>query len=232
MRAAAQPEATLAGAPVLVTGAAGATGGRLVERLLAAGARVAVIDRRADRIAARPGLTLAVADLADAAAVHAAVEQLAGGRAFEAVFNVAGGFAGGTPADTTPPEVWRRLWESSFLSTLNVCSAVLPGMRERGTGAIVNVASRAALAGGAGVAAYSIAKTAVLRLTESLAAENAAAGVAVHCVLPATIDTPANRAAMPDADRTGWTPVDTVVDALLLLASPAARGLRGVALPV
>jgi NAD(P)-dependent dehydrogenase (short-subunit alcohol dehydrogenase family) len=226
-------DGAFAGSVALVTGAAGETGARLVARLLAAGARVGVIDRRSGRVAPRAGLEVATADLADTAATAAAVARLAATQgAVDHVFNVAGGYAGGQRVEETPEEVWRRLWESSFLSTLNVCRAVVPAMRERGSGTVVNVGSRASLAGGARAAAYSVAKSAVLRLTESLAAEQAGTGVRVHCVLPGTIDTAANRAAMPEADRSGWVSVDALVDALLFLASPAARGLQGVALPV
>jgi NAD(P)-dependent dehydrogenase (short-subunit alcohol dehydrogenase family) len=105
-------------------------------------------------------------------------------------------------------------------------------MLARGSGAIVTVASRAALAGDAGVAAYAASKAAALRLTESLAAEVKAYGVRVNCVLPGTLDTPANRAAMPDADRRLWVELDAVADVILFLLSPLSRAIHGAAIPV
>jgi len=124
------------------------------------------------------------------------------------------------------------MWEANFRSVLQVCRAVVPVLKRQGEGTIVNVGSRGALRGDAGVAAYSVAKAAVVRLTESLAAECKHHGVRVNCVLPGTIDTAANRAAMPDADVSTWVEPEALVDAMLFLASPAARAVHGVALPV
>ncbi|HEX9799155.1 MAG TPA: SDR family NAD(P)-dependent oxidoreductase [Thermoanaerobaculia bacterium] len=224
----------------LVTGASGALGEALVRRLLAAGARVAAVDRKPERLGAvyadlpgdrRPSAH--GADLADAAAVGAMVAAVVEryGR-IDHLFNVAGAYAGGDTVEATSPETWQRLWDANFRSTLHVSAASVPAMKGQGGGTVVNVASRAALGGDAGAAAYSIAKTAVVRLTESLAAEGKRRGVRVNCVLPATIDTPANRAAMPDADTTTWVELDALVDVLLFLASPAARAVHGAALPV
>ena len=105
-------------------------------------------------------------------------------------------------------------------------------MRRQGAGAIVNVGSKASLGGDAGAAPYSIAKTAVVRLTESLAAEVKVDGVRVNAVLPGTIDTPANRRAMADSDPRAWVEPEALADAMFFLASPQARAVTGVALPV
>jgi NAD(P)-dependent dehydrogenase (short-subunit alcohol dehydrogenase family) len=225
----------------IVTGPGGALGGALARRLLDGGERVAMLDRRPERLAddfpeltSEPSRAAAFAvDLADGDAVERAVatawERF--GRV-DAVFNLAGGWRGGATVAATSDADWQWLLDANFRSTLHVCRAAFPRLVAQDGGVIVNVGSRASLHGDAGSAAYSVAKTAVLRLTESLAAEGKRLGVRVNCVLPGTIDTPANRAAMPDADLSRWVPLDAMVDAVLLLASPAARAVHGAALPV
>ena len=148
------------------------------------------------------------------------------------LFNIAGAYRGGETVEDAPDESWKMLWEANFLSALHLCRAVVPQMRRHGGGAIVNVGSKASLGGDAGAAPYSIAKTAVVRLTESLAAEVKGDGVRVNAVLPGTIDTPANRRAMPDSDPRAWVEPEALADAMLFLASPQARAVTGVALPV
>jgi NAD(P)-dependent dehydrogenase (short-subunit alcohol dehydrogenase family) len=229
------------GRVALVTGASGALGGALARRLLDQGERVALLDREAGRLErgfpelrSAPERARAFSvDLADGEAVARAVAEVVAvfGR-IDAAFNVAGAYRGGANVEATSDADWQLLLDANFRSTLHVCRAVVPRMRAQGGGAIVNVGSRASLGGDAGVSAYAVAKTAVLRLTESLAAEGKRDGVRVNCVLPGTIDTPANRAAMPDADPSGWVPLDALVDAILFLASPAARAVHGAALPV
>jgi NAD(P)-dependent dehydrogenase (short-subunit alcohol dehydrogenase family) len=105
-------------------------------------------------------------------------------------------------------------------------------MRARRRGAIVCIASRAALERPAGLAAYSAAKAGVLVLTETLQREVAGDGIRVNAVVPTTIDTPANRAAMPDADFSQWTPPAKIAEVILWLASDAAAAVRGAAVPV
>ena len=224
----------------LVTGASGALGGALARRLVAAGAWVETLDRSAEKsaaaladLAAGDRLVTHGADLADAGAVRAVVDGILARRGrVDLLFNAAGAFAAEGPVEATSPATWRRMLDANLFATLHPCAAVVPAMKRRGAGAIVNVGSRAALAGGAGVAAYAVAKTAVLRLTESLAAEGKRHGLRVNCVLPGTIDTPANRRAMPDADPGEWVELEALVDAMLFLASPASRAVNGVALEV
>jgi NAD(P)-dependent dehydrogenase (short-subunit alcohol dehydrogenase family) len=112
------------------------------------------------------------------------------------------------------------------------CRAVLPTMRGQGQGAIVTVAAGAALRGPPGLAAYAASKAALLRFTESLAEEVKSAGIRVNAVLPGIIDTPQNRAAMPDADHGAWVAPAAIADAIVYLISDAARAVSGVALPV
>lgn len=230
------------GRVALVTGASGALGGVVARRLLDAGGRVALVDRGGhERLAERfpelgdaPERAAAFAcDLADDAAVARTVAEVVarlGG--LDHLFNVAGAYRGGDDVEATADETWKLLWEANFVSTLHVCRAALPRFKAQGSGTIVNVGSKASLAGGAGAAAYSVAKTAVLRLTESLAEEGKAHGVRANLVLPGTIDTPANRRAMPDADPALWVEPEALADVLLFLASPYARAVTGASVPV
>ncbi len=229
-----------AGNVALVTGASGALGGALARRLLAAEAQVVALDRSAERALAAfsgaPGaerLTALRADLAERAAVAEAVAAIVArhGR-IDHAFNVAGAFTADGPVEATSSETWQKMLDANFRSTLHVCAAVVPMMKRQGGGTIVNVGSRASLAGDANVSAYSVAKTAVLRLTEALSAEGKRAGVRVNCVLPGTIDTPANRKAMPEADFATWVDPEALIDAMLFLSSPAARAIHGAALAV
>jgi NAD(P)-dependent dehydrogenase (short-subunit alcohol dehydrogenase family) len=225
----------------VVTGASGALGGIVARRLFAGGAALALLDRGTERLPAlwpeasseSGRLDFHACDLADAEAVLATVAAIEDrfGR-IDHVFNIAGAYRGGETVEEASEESWKMLWESNFLSALHVCRAVTPLMRRRGAGSIVNVGSKASLAGDAGAAPYSIAKTAVVRLTESLAAEVKRDGVRVNAVLPGTIDTPANRNAMPGVDPRSWVAPEALADAMLFLASPAARAVTGVALPV
>jgi NAD(P)-dependent dehydrogenase (short-subunit alcohol dehydrogenase family) len=105
-------------------------------------------------------------------------------------------------------------------------------MLQQGGGKIVNVAARAALKGGGRSAAYSASKSAVLRLTESMSVELKKSGINVNCILPSTIDTPQNRAAMPKADTSRWVTPEALADVVLFLASDAARAVHGAAIPV
>lgn len=231
----------LDGSVTLLTGATGALGGVTARRFRAAGARLALPARDPEKLAeALPELAadtddvLALpGDLDDPAAVDAMVAATVErfGR-LDLVVHVAGGFAGGRPVADTPVELWDGQWHTNARPAFLLSRAAARVMRRRGSGAIVHVASTAALAGGAGVAAYSASKAAVVRLTESLAAELAGSGVRVNCVLPGTIDTAANRAAMPDADRSGWVDPEAIAEVLLFLASPAAAAVHGAAVPL
>ena len=128
--------------------------------------------------------------------------------------------------------LWDDMFNKNLHTAVTMCRAVVPHMLARESGAIVNIGSRHAEAGRSKTAAYSAAKTAVVRLTESLAAETRAHGVRANCVLPSTIDSPENRAASPDADPSKWVTPESLAQVILFLASPLARDITGAALPV
>jgi NAD(P)-dependent dehydrogenase (short-subunit alcohol dehydrogenase family) len=225
----------------LITGAAGNLGRATAQSFLQAGARVVLIDRAPARLrdlyrrlrdSADHRLAEGI-DVADPAAVAELVDDVATrfGR-IDALVNTAGTYRGGKPVDEEDLDTWDLLFEVNLRTTLVMCRAVIPVMRDAGGGRIVNVAARSALAAGANSVAYAASKSAVLRLTEGLAKELEPARIAVNCVLPGTLDTPQNRKAMPDADTSRWVAPEAVAAAILFLASDAARAVSGAALPV
>jgi len=222
---------------VIVTGAAGALGQTTVAAFVAAGARVAAVDHAADRLAdlwdGNDQVLQVTSDLTspDSVSTMAATisEQLG---PVDILANIAGGFTMGPALHETSMKDWDFMFDLNARSVFLTCRALIPGMRDRGAGKVVNVAARAALQGKAKMAPYIASKAAVMRLTESLAAENREQGINVNCILPGTVDTPANRKDMPDADTSKWVPTNDLAAVILFLASPSARGVHGAAVPV
>jgi NAD(P)-dependent dehydrogenase (short-subunit alcohol dehydrogenase family) len=226
---------------VIVTGAAGNLGGAVARAFQAAGAKLVLVDHKPDRLpqlfpklAGSPDHFLARSvDLTDEYAVKRMVEvTLERFGRIDVLVNAAGGYQGGTPVHETSLEAWDHMLDLNARTVLIASRAVIPAMLERGAGKIVNVGSKSALEGGSRSAAYSASKSAVLRLTESMSAELKKNGINVNCVLPSTIDTPENRAAMPKADTSRWVAPEAIADVILFLASQAARAIHGAALPV
>ena len=226
---------------VIVTGAAGNLGGAVARAFQAAGAKMVLVDRAADRLPRlfpdlvdSPNHFLATSvDLTNADAVETMVDETAKrfGRV-DVLVNTAGGFRAGTPVHETPLETWDFMLNLNARTVFIASRAVIPHMLQQGSGRIVNVAARAALKGGAKMAVYSVSKSAVVRLTESMAAELKKDGINVNCVLPGTIDTPQNRQAMPKADHSRWVKPEAIADVILFLASDTARAVQGAAIPV
>lgn len=228
-------------AVVLITGSAGNLGMAVARRLLAAEARLALIDRSADRLARLyPDLVdsprcalIGGVDLTDVSTVERAaaeaVERL--GR-IDALVNTAGGYRAGTAVVDTPLDDWDFLFNLNARSLFLVCRAVVPYLKAAGRGRIVNVGSRAGLHGDPNAALYCASKAVVIRLTESLAAELKENGINVNCVLPGMIDTPQNRQGIPGADFSRWVSPESLADVIHFLLSDAARDISGAALPV
>lgn len=219
---------------VVVTGAFGALGRVAVEAALAAGFRVTAIDFAASPATPLPADVLAIGgvDLADAAQAPAAISAVAErfGR-IDALLNIAGGFAWET-VEGGEPATWDRLYRLNVLTTLNCSRAALPHLLAGDSGRIVNVGANAAVRASAGMGAYAASKAGVHRLTEALAEETKGRGVTVNAVLPSIIDTPANRADMPEADFASWVSPGDLVAVMLFLASPAAGAVTGALVPV
>lgn len=208
----------------LVAGAAGALGQAVVAACQRRGIAVAALARDArtlDRIYG-PGTPQRLhlsADLLDPWAVRVAVDAAAQALgAPDAVLHVAGAFTMGDGADRITRGTWDALMDANVHSWRHVVQASVPHLQGRGRGCIVGVGAAAAAQGRAHMGAYIASKSALLRLSEALAEELRAGGIRVHCLLPTMLDTPANRAAMPDADPGGWTRLHDAAQAMLALA--------------
>lgn len=224
----------------LVTGAAGNLGRALCTALLGQGAKVALVDLSAQRLAEiEPGLAeegqvaTFAADLTSAADTQRMTDAVVKrfGR-IDILANVAGGFAMGPPLHETEDATWDQMLDLNLRTLFHCCRAVVPVMLEQDAGAIVNVAARAALTPKGKMGPYCASKAGVVALTESLALEHKAGGIRVNCILPGTVDTPENRAAMPDQDHSNWVPPAALADVMLFLMSDAARCVTGAAVPV
>jgi NAD(P)-dependent dehydrogenase (short-subunit alcohol dehydrogenase family) len=222
---------------VVVTGGTGALGSAVVDVLIKAGAvcHVPYIDRNeAERFAFRdhPQVKL-VADIE--LTEEAAVTKLYSGvPKLWASIHIAGGFAMSPVADTTKSDLMKQL-EMNFVTAFLCSRAAVRAMTATGAGGrIVNVATRPALEwrAGAGMVAYTASKAAVAALTIALAEEVVKAGILVNAIAPSTMDTAANRRAMPKADHAAWAKVEEVATTILFLASPENRVTRGAVVPV
>jgi NAD(P)-dependent dehydrogenase (short-subunit alcohol dehydrogenase family) len=205
---------------VMVTGAAGNLGRAVAAAFEALGATVVRLGRKE-------------ADLRDAQSVGQAVERaLAQHGRIDVLCNIAGAFRMGKPLHETADADWDFLFDANAKSVLNMCRAVVPSMIRNGGGKIVNVGAYAALKGAAQMGAYVASKSAVIRITETMAAELRDKNINVNCVLPSIIDTPENRAAMPKADPGRWVSTQDLAAVIVFLASDAARAIHGAAIPV
>jgi len=232
----------LAGKVAIVTGAVGNLGTALVRNFSDEKMRLALIDRNAERAratATQLGLTepdtFAVsADLSKKADVEAAIQQIVAhfGRIY-ALVNVAGGWKPGKPVSDVDEEGWDFMFNLNARTVFLMSGAVARAMIAQGDGGrIVTVSSRSAVRGEPHNGGYSAAKSAALRLTESLSAELLDRGITVNAVLPSTIDTPQNRQGMPDADFSRWVSPESLADAIAFLLSDGARDISGASIPV
>jgi len=174
-------------------------------------------------------------DLFEPADVAEAVTVAAGDRVgapLRAVVNLVGGYAPGGLVHETPIEAFERQLTLNLRATYLVTQAALPHLVEAGGGAVVCVSARAALSPFRGAAGYAAAKAAVLAFTQAVAVEYRAAGVRCNAVLPSVIDTPANRAAQPDADTSRWVPPEQVAAVIRFLCSDDSAPTSGAAVPV
>jgi NAD(P)-dependent dehydrogenase (short-subunit alcohol dehydrogenase family) len=220
------------GKVLVITGARGALGQVVVETAQARGARVAGIDHAATQaLASAERINIGGVDLSDAAQAKTAVETAAKhfGK-IDAVVNIAGGFAFETVGDGGAT-TWQRMYALNLLTALNTSRAALPYLASSKAGRIVNVGAMGALQAGSGMGPYAASKAAVHRLTEALANEWKGK-LTVNAVLPSTIDTPANRASMPQADFSKWVTPQELTEIILFLASDAASAATGALIPV
>lgn len=224
---------------VMVTGAAGNLGRAVVEELASRGARLICLERNAQSldtlVAQLPAVTEVLkvpgVDLADLDACRQAV--LAGESRFgkiDALVNTVGGFKM-APIGEAGLDQWDMLLMQNARTAYAISAAVLPGMQKAGYGRIVHIAAAPGLKAGANQAAYAASKAAVMRLTEAIAAENRAHRITANCILPGTIDTPQNRAAMPDAKTDSWVSAKAIAQLIGFLVSAEAAVVSGAAIP-
>ncbi|MBI5931954.1 MAG: SDR family oxidoreductase [Chloroflexi bacterium] len=225
----------------ILTGAAGALAEAVIQRFQAEGVLLALVDRDQGRLEAKFGgvdpakcLLVGGVEISDKAKVSGAVEKIAAhfGK-IHILVNIAGGYSAGTPVHETDEEVWDSMVNSNAKSVFLMSGAVVPVMLQHSEGGrIINIGATGGLHGGKNSAAYSVSKSAVFRLTESLSAELKDQHITVNAVYPSTIDTPANRSSMPKADFSKWVTPDSMAGVIAFLASEAARDVTGALLPV
>jgi NAD(P)-dependent dehydrogenase (short-subunit alcohol dehydrogenase family) len=223
---------------ILITGAAGTLGRAVAHAFAQQGARLVLLDlggEALDRAYPPDANTLSLpVDLLDREAMAQAVKQaLQRFSSIEVLVNCAGGFRMGEPVHALSDETWDAMQAMNVRTTLNAMRAVVPHMLTQGRGKVVNVGAMAAALGGQPhMSAYCASKSAVIQLTESMAAELRDKGINVNCVLPTIIDTPANRADMPGADFSRWVSPADLAAVIVFLSSDAARAVHGAAIPV
>ena len=225
---------------VVVSGAAGNLGSVVSHAFVSSGAKTGLLDRRPGRLQEVCGhladdpnhILIGTVDMTDPDSVESSIQQVIDkhGRV-DVLVNTIGGYRGGTPIHETNPKDWDFMFELNARSVFLSCRAVVPHMLEQGSGKIVNVGARPGVKGAADAGAYSGAKSAVIRLTETLSEELKDLGINVNCVLPGHVDTPENRKQEPEADFSRWVAPSAVADVILFLASDEANAVHGSAVP-
>jgi NAD(P)-dependent dehydrogenase (short-subunit alcohol dehydrogenase family) len=220
----------LDGKVVVIAGGRGGLGQTVTPAFAKAGARVIVIDRQASQPQADEfGID---ADVTDETSVTRAMNQALdhAGR-LDCLVNLVGGFAAGRLADTTPA-TWHTMLSLNLTAAYLLSQAVIPHLSNQRAGRILHIAARAGQDPFPGAAAYIVAKSGLMTLIRVLALELAGSGVTINAILPTTIDTPANRTGMPEADPSKWVKPQAIAEVLLFLASDAASGINGALIPL
>jgi NAD(P)-dependent dehydrogenase (short-subunit alcohol dehydrogenase family) len=226
---------------VLVAGGTGGLGRALSVAFLEQGAQVAVTFRHDNELqalkdaAASHSVRLSgfSVDVTDAKQADELVSRIVSQfNRLDILVNAVGGYAGGTPLWELSPEVFTRMIDLNLRAPYALAKSAVPPMLARKSGAIVNIASKAAWDHAAGASAYAATKAAAIALVDSLAADLVGTGVRVNSILPSIIDTEANRKAMPHADFAKWPKAEDIAEVVLFVASDRARVIHGASIPV
>jgi len=222
------------GKVVLVTGANGGLGSHVTQALLDAGANVVGVSRKIQQSDFdSPAFTALPAEIATpSGAKNVADKVVARFGRLDIVVHTVGGFAGGQTVAETDDATFQQMFELNLNSTFYLLRAVIHVMRKTGNGRIIAIGSRAALEPGAGIGAYSASKAAMVSLIRTVALENKDAGITANIILPGTMDTPANRRAMPNADVSKWVQPANIASLITWLAGDAAKDVNGAVIPV
>lgn len=226
--------ASLSGKVALVTGANGGLGNSVTKALLEAGAGVIGLSRNISQSEyPSPSFVAMSADISSGDSARKAVDSLVArhGR-IDILAHLVGGFAGGARVDETEESVFGQMLEVNLKAAFFALRAVLPHMRKAGKGSIIAIGSRAAEDPGPGVGAYSASKSALVSLVKTVARENKDQGITANVILPGTMDTAANRKAMPNADFSTWVQTSSVASLIVWLASEEGKAVTGAAIPV
>lgn len=222
------------GKVVLVTGANGGLGTSVTRAFLGAGATVVGTSRKvqASEFGSSDFVAIA-AELSTWEEAKTLVDQVVGrfGK-LDVLAHTVGGFAGGQAVADTDDSTFQKMMDVNLNSTFQILRATIPVLRKTGAGRIIAIGSRAAAEPGANVGAYSASKAAMVSLIRTVAAENKNAGMTANVILPGTMDTPANRAAMPKANFSKWVRTEAVAGLMVWLARDAGRDVNGAVIPV
>ena len=219
---------------VFITGAKGGLGSFITRRFLETGATVVGASRSiSQQEFLRPNFTALIVDFTKAAAVNDAVQSVITrfGR-LDVLVHLLGGFVGGQTIAETDDDAWERMRDLNLTSGFYVLRAALPYLRKSGRGRIVAIGSLTAIEPHSELGAYVTFKAALAMLVRTVALENKDAGLTAHVVLPGTMDTPANREAMPNADFSKWIQPRDVVNLVLSLTAERASQVAGAVIPI
>jgi len=222
------------GKVVLVTGADGGLGRFVTQAFLDAGAIVVGTSTKIQQSAFKNNRFSAIAaTISSLDNAQSLVRQVTSGFGrLDVLAHTVGGFAGGRSVADTDDATFQKMMDINLNSVFHMVRAALPALRSSGNGRVIAIGSRAALEPGAGVGAYSASKAGMVSLIRTVAAENKDADVRANVILPGTMDTPANRRAMPKADPAKWVHPASVASLIVWLASDAAKDVNGAAIPV
>jgi len=225
---------------IIVTGAAGNLGAATARVLARAGALLTLADTNPEHLDAlakslevkHPPLLIRGADVrTHDGCARIADETLQHFGRIDGLANTVGTFQMAPVAEGAADQ-WQLLMELNALSALRLSAAVAPAMKAQKYGRIVHVAAGAGLKAFAGASVYSASKAALIRITEAVSEEHKNDGICANCIMPSTIDTPQNRAAMPKADTSKWVQPDAIAKVIAFLLSPDAGPITGAAIPV